>query len=212
MKRHPTPLWPGWNLSYHYQQAACSKQHGGSTVTVVVAAPTSWTPPPNTHTHTPAEQSPYHSSLFPIKMSAKSQESHGAESLAGLDHSRGLVHREARWTRSTDKDGHDTPETRTYTRCLIHTGSSLSLSALGSGIHLQASLLALLEVPAGSSLPLYGNRCRRGRVRHHREKFLMEIHDQDGCRGWIRTQTATTNCILQVLKTSSSSSAFISPG
>lgn len=52
MKRHPTPLWPGWNLSYHYQQAACSKQHGGSTVTVVVAAPTSWTPP-NTHTHTP---------------------------------------------------------------------------------------------------------------------------------------------------------------
>lgn len=52
MKRHPTPLWPGWNLSYHYQQAACSKQHGGSTVTVVVAAPTSWTPPPK-HTHTP---------------------------------------------------------------------------------------------------------------------------------------------------------------
>lgn len=59
-------------------------------VVVAPAAPTSAEPP-----HTPAEQSPYHSSLFPIKMSAKSQESHGAESLAGLDHSRGPVHREA---------------------------------------------------------------------------------------------------------------------
>lgn len=46
-------------------------------------------------TPTTAEQSPYHSSLFPIKMSAKSQESHGAKSLAGLDHSRGLVRGEA---------------------------------------------------------------------------------------------------------------------
>lgn len=52
-------------------------------VVVVLAAPTT------------AEQSPYHSSLFPIKMSAKSQESHRAESLAGLDHSRGLVQGEA---------------------------------------------------------------------------------------------------------------------
>lgn len=54
------------------------------------AAPTYAEPP-----HTPVEQSPYHSSLFPIKMSAKSQESHGAESLAGLDRSLGPVHREA---------------------------------------------------------------------------------------------------------------------
>lgn len=89
MKLHPAPLWPGWNLSSHYQQAARSKQHGGSTVTAVVgvaapAAPTSADPP----TYTPAEQSPYHSSLFPIKMSAKSQESHGAESPAGLGRSR----------------------------------------------------------------------------------------------------------------------------
>lgn len=46
-------------------------------------------------TPTTAEQSPYHSSLFPIKMSAKSQESHGAKSLAGLDHSQSLVRGEA---------------------------------------------------------------------------------------------------------------------
>lgn len=71
----------------------------------------------------PAEQSPYHCSLFPIKMSAKSQESHRAESLAGLDHSRGLVHRQAQWARGTDKDGHDTPETRMYTLSLSHTPS-----------------------------------------------------------------------------------------
>lgn len=73
--------------------SSMSKQHGGHTILIVIvivivvvvalAAPT------------PAEQSPYHSSLFPIKMSAKSQESHGTESLAGLDHSRGPVHREA---------------------------------------------------------------------------------------------------------------------
>lgn len=211
MKRHPTPLWPGWNLSYHYQQAACSKQHGGSTVTVVVAAPTSWTPPK--HTPTPQLNKVL---ITPHSFLSKCLPNH--KRVTGL----------RAWTALTTAGAwcagkHGGPEAlikmamtplrRAHIHAVSHTGSSLSLSALGSGIHLQASLLALLEVPAGSSLPLYGNRCRGGRVRHHREKFLMEIHDQDGCRGWIRTQTATNNCILQVLKTSSSSSsAFVSPG
>lgn len=155
-KLNPTPLLPGWNLSYQYQRVASRKQHGGHgalviivimMVEVAIVALTYLQP-----LHTPSWTKSLSLSLFPIKMSVKSQESHGAESLAGLDHSRGLVHREAWWTKGTDKDGHNTPETHTcaHTASLslslsrLHAKSSLSLSASGSGIHLQALLLALL--------------------------------------------------------------------
>lgn len=219
MKLHPAPLWPGWNLSSHYQQAARSKQHGGSTVTAVVgvaapAAPTSADPP----TYTPAEQSPYHSSLFPIKMSAKSQESHGAESPAGLGRSRAGC---------TGKHGGPealikmamTPLRRTHTRFLIHTEPSLSLSASASGIHLQASLQALLEVPAGSSLlsmetDVGGNR----KWESHSGTAWRQIHNHQrrSTAGGKQLPSPTFSELLNAASSSSSSEmknwTFTSPG
>lgn len=87
-------------------------------------------------------------------MSAKSQESHRAEAeLAST----------TAGARCTGKHGGPealiktamTPPRRTHVHTLcvsvVHAKSSLGLSTSGSGIHLQALLLASLSLPAGSS-------------------------------------------------------------
>lgn len=84
---------PTGESSCQYQQATrwivqCfSITTSSGSISGDVVAPAA--PPPLPPAQPPAEQSPYHSSLFPIKPSAKSQVSHGAESLAGLDRSLG---------------------------------------------------------------------------------------------------------------------------
>lgn len=64
-----------WPKSIRLKMSRWAHCFNSGSVVVTAQAHTSAGPP-----HNPDQQSPYHSSLFPIKMSAKSQESHGAES------------------------------------------------------------------------------------------------------------------------------------
>lgn len=144
MKLNLTILWIGYNLSYRYQQAACWKQHGGHTALVVIVvvvvvaplAPTSAEPP-----HTPAEQSPYHSHSFLSKCLPNHKTVTGLRAwLASTAAGTWCTGKHGGPEALIDKDGHDTPETHKCIQTLVHTKSSLSVT--GSGIHLQASLLA----------------------------------------------------------------------